>query len=180
MPVIYVGVAAAAYLLVIKPLMDNFGGSAEDTNAVNEVDNYNPSESPFSFQFQPYKDLYNWPSDDAQWQFYQNIKNQYDDELLDKGSHIYLICYHSEIIWDAFGFWHNARIDNIFAVFNSLQYQTDVSEIAAYLWANHQTDLWYWLKFGYTFLPNIRNGLSDKNLAILIHKVENLPENPDQ
>jgi hypothetical protein len=169
------GLLVGIYLFVAKPLMNMFGSSADDEAKVKEVDLLSPTDSPFSSGFGAYRDLYQWASPQQETQFYVDIKNQYDDSLIQSG-HQYDIARDGETVNDAFGFWHNARVDDVMAVFKSLQRQTDVSEISAYLMANYGKDLWTYLKDGYTFLPNLKNGLSDKNLAIIANYIENLPE----
>jgi hypothetical protein len=173
-----VALVAGAYFVIIKPILHKLGldTDPESEAAVNNMDTVSPEDNPFNVHFAPFQELHDNFRDTNMTVFYAALKDNCNDSLYPQGSYFANLCYQSELIYDAFGFWHNAKIDDIMSVFGSLEHQTDVTEIAAYLLVNHDIDLWNWLKNGYTFMPNWRNGISDQNLNTIIKKVESLPE----
>lgn len=173
-----VALAAGAYFLVIRPIMNEFGVSPEDKAAVAEIDNSSPVENPFSPYFQPMVDQYqsHWLDvGEAAW--FQQLQWNYDNGMDQLNGTDDDIAINAETIHNAFSLWHNLHTNDVLAVFNRLTDQAEVSLIAAYLNYVHGEDLWSLLRNGHSLLPGlIPNGIGETNMAAIKKRVDSLPQ----
>jgi hypothetical protein len=175
------GLAVGAYFFVVRPLLNQFGVSPEDTAAVADVDNAAPAGNPFSIQYTPMLTKYqnDFNTIGGAPAFFTALKYEYDNGSDSYNDTISDIAIEAENIKSALNTkWHNVNVDDVFAAFNRLQDKTDVALIAGYLSYNYDIDLWNYLRNGsWQLIPGlIRNGLNDTQLATITKRINSLPE----
>lgn len=182
--ILYAGGIAAAYFLVVRPIMSAVGISPEDQAKIEDQNTKEPAENAFSIQFQPFIDNFNAnPSFNADGSkmdiatFYHTIKQWYDDKDPNLTGAFYNIANWAETINDSLSFWNWAgpHVDAILAVFAQMTNKQQVSSVANYLLYNYNKELLHLLRYGSGILPTIPNGLSGSQLALLIDQINNLP-----
>jgi hypothetical protein len=164
-------VILGAYFGVIKPVIDYFGLSAEDKQALDDISSLPPDENPFSINYQPFLDYYSdsW-SDVGMENYFKSLHPAW----YEGGSPLQLVS-DAEKIRDGFSFFGRDS-DSVIATFMQLQSKSDVAFIAAYLYYNYGGDLYSFLKEGGGVLGLWNNGLTDENIAKIVRRINILPE----
>lgn len=177
--IIPIGIGLAAYFLVLKPVLKEFGIDPEAQAAVTDVDNTQPTDNPFNMNFAGgsiAKGGFQYP---ATFTSLKSRYNSHDPTLLANEQNFVQLC---EQVHDAFAAFPNptfgANFQAVLSVFNSLADQGIVSDMDAYMQANYQLSLWSLLKNGFPFLPFLpfTNGLSTNQLAQIVTIVNALPQ----
>lgn len=169
------GVVVAAYLLVVKPLLADFGLSTDQQAAVNSILSLTPQQNPFSPLFQPLID-YEPPGFDPQaWaasakQSYDNLSSA--DQLVVNWSNAQdvEIAKAAEIVYNSRGFTNN--FDSVLQVFAAVPDKKGVAAMALYLLYNYNVDLWHFLRNGKWY--NI-SGMNGVDITTIVNRVMSLP-----
>ena len=168
----------AAAIFIIKPLLNTLGVTSEDAATVASVNTLDPTQNPFSYQFAPLAEENYWnDQSDPEQQYFQEDLVTYGQQgdTLNPLAPTYNLIVNAEAINNAFGYFAYDA-DTVLSIFNSLQTQTDVAYIAAYLYFNYQKDLMTLLTNGrYAPIFGLTSGLSKTDLAIIINHVMSLP-----
>jgi hypothetical protein len=171
-------VLGALGLFVIKPLLNTLGVSSADSDTVAAQNTVTPASNPFSYQFQPFIDLYYPGGNTASEQSdMQNGLQEYQQQgvVSTQVPPDYQLIEWAEAINSAFGYI-GYDADTVLSIFNSLGAQTDVAYMAAYLYWNYGKDLMTLLTNGrYAPIFGLTSGLSKTDLALIINHVKSLP-----
>ena len=178
------GALAIGVFIVGKSILNAIGINPADTQAVSDQQSLPPSDNPLSPAFQPEVDSYNNnPSRDANGdpvdrnENYINVRALFfDPESVVNTDPTFerekRIAAAGEVINEEIsGFHLTTDPAPIMAAFATLRTQSEVSELAEYMFANFGVDLMTYLK-GSLF----KAGLSDTDFATLIRQINNLPQ----
>jgi hypothetical protein len=175
---LFTGAIVVGVVLVGKSLLNTLGVSGEDKQAVDDQGAVVPDENPFSYQFQPFIDLWSPRYGNATMQeYWQGMKQWYDGQSGNPqltGDHTDIAVY-AESIYKSIGFWQTIDENTITFVFNEIQGQVDVAAIDAYLSINKNVDLLSFLRSGQRYILILHWGLTDTILAGIIAHVNALP-----
>jgi hypothetical protein len=174
-----VALAAGAYFFVVRPIMNELGVNPADTATVNSQINSSAASNPFSASFTPFVSQYqsNWSSSAGftEQAYFAQFQQAYNDGQTSLNGSTSDLAVYAETINNSFGYiLHDTN--TVMAIFNELQYQTDVAWISAYLYYNYQKDLLSLLTNGAWTLFGLKSGLSDTDLATCINHVLSLPQ----
>jgi hypothetical protein len=171
-----VGIVAAGYFLVVKPILSTLGLDDNSKQTLSAVDATQPDENPFSWQYQPYQDFYNneWANpgltEQQNWQQVKAIAQSNPGALDAVTNAVYTW---GETINNAFGFFLGyVDEDNVVAVFNQIPSKVMVSAVSDYIYSNYQQDLWSLIKNGHWY--NLA-GLHPQGLVTIVTRVNSLP-----
>lgn len=163
--ILWGAVIGVGYFAVLKPILDKLGVNSDDKNKVDDENTLDPSDSPFSYQFS--QSMYSISPNIYGASYWQGLAGT-DNQFATWGEKI----YHA---WD----WFSTVNDEVNEVFNEVVAQSDVANIACYLFFNYEKDLLSYLQTGNSYIPWLTGALSDglnaSVLAAIINKVNSLP-----
>jgi|SRR5579872_1133730 len=169
--------AAGAYFLVVKPIMNELGVDPADKNTIDSVSSLDPTANPFNLNF-----TYSTKSTDQSnpgdyWQQLKSLGDSQGWSAFDPNNDLNNIYVWGEIVHNGLNWWHNVDVNGIDNVFSQVTSQGQVGDIANYLYYNYNKDLWSLLTRGEGIIPIIPNGMPSSDLANIVKKIEALPNN---
>lgn len=175
------GALIGGYILIVKPLLANFGLTADQQAAISDIDSAPPAQNPFNAQYQPFVDFATTalPPGQTLAQYFSQLNDTYNATsnppfpIFGTPENPLDVATAAEIIRNQFNFLtigDTSVIDSVFSAFNSKE---EVSAVAAYLYYVYGDDLWTLLKKGRWY--NIQS-LSGTDLANIIARLNNLPD----
>lgn len=201
-----IALAAAAYVVVVKPLLKTIGLDPADTNLVDSTQTQASPGNPFSPLFIP---AVQWVTAKSGGQspstYYANMKSAYEQSastglqttfefvmplyswLLPSfttptgltGDYYNDVPILAEAVKGSMGAWVE-NTDRIKWVFSQVTSQIEVSMIAAYLSYNYGKDLLTYIRDGFLSFSWLKGGIGDANIAAIIQHVNTLPVQPPQ